>query len=251
MNPMNKAAKNHLFQSVSHRSWPIPAKSWSYYQEWNKAIFLHWKVPADLLRRLIPKDLELDTFEQEAWISVVAFTMEKIRPKNLPAFPPVSNFHEINVRTYVTHNNKPGVYFLNIEAQKRVSAKLSKLLSGLPYEKAAMKRIPGNTRHAYTSELKTKGFAFRTSYTVFDQPVEKTELDLWLTERYCLYLDREHQTYIYEIHHLPWELQKVEPEEVQTNYRIGEIDLNRPPDLIHYSPGVKVIAWKKEKLSAE
>ncbi|TSJ46621.1 YqjF family protein [Fluviicola chungangensis] len=245
---MNKTAKERLFQSVSHRPWPIPTKSWSYYQEWNHALFLHWKVEPGLLEPFIPKGLELDTYEGEAWISLVAFTMEKIRPKNLPAFSPVSNFHEINIRTYVTHNNKPGVYFLNIEAQKLVSAKLSKLLSGLPYEKAKMIRIQKNIFQEYTSNLKKKGFRFSAKYTVSNKPVPKTELDLWLTERYCLYLDRGLKTYMYEIHHLPWELLEVEMNEIQTTYRFGEIDLKNKPDRVHYSPGVKVLAWKKEKL---
>jgi uncharacterized protein len=242
---MKKAIRNQLLQSISHRQWPISAKSWSYYQEWNNALFLHWKVSHDLLRPFIPTNLELDTFENEAWISLVAFDMEKIRPKSLPAFSPISNFHEINIRTYVTHNGKAGVYFLNIEAQKLLSAKLSKLLSGLPYEKALMKRFWKNELQNYTSNLKKKGFNFTSKYRISDQAVSKTNLDCWLTERYCLYLDRRGKTYIYEIHHLPWELQKVEIEEVQTNYQIGKIDLNGKPNRIHYSPGVKVIAWKK------
>ncbi|WP_343635616.1 DUF2071 domain-containing protein [Fluviicola sp.] len=245
---MKKETKNALFQSVSHRSWPLPAKSWRYYQEWNHALFLHWKVSPDLLEPFIPKDLTLDTFDGEAWISVVAFTMQKIRPKNLPAFSPVSDFHEINVRTYVNYNGKAGVYFLNIEAQKLVSAKLSRLLSGLPYEKAKMVRVRKNILQEYTSDLKKKGFRFSAKYAVSDQSVPKTELDSWLTERYCLYLDRGPQTYIYEIHHLPWELQQVKVEEIHTDYRLGKIDLNHPPDRIHYSPGVNVIAWSKQKL---
>ena len=107
-----KPSKQSLLASVSHRTWPLPDRRWSYYQEWNNALFLHWKVPAKMLEQLLPKGLTLDTFNYEAWISLVAFTMEKIRPKHLPAFSPISDFHEINLRTYILHNNKPGVYFL-------------------------------------------------------------------------------------------------------------------------------------------
>nr|WP_294860960.1 DUF2071 domain-containing protein [uncultured Fluviicola sp.] len=245
---MKKSNKNTLLQSISHRKWPLPVKRWSYYQEWNKALFLHWKVPADTLQRFLPSGLKLDTFENEAWISVVAFTMEKIRPKNLPAFSPISNFHEINIRTYIINNGKPGVYFLNIEAQKLVSAKLSKLLSGLPYEKAKMKRNLQTEVQTYHSNQQEKGFEFAANYQVFANSVSKSELDIWLTERYCLYLDKNEKNYLYEIHHLPWELQEVEISGIRTNYRIGSIDLNRKPDLIHYSKGVNVIAWKKEVL---
>ena len=103
----------------------------------------------------------------------------------------------------------------------------------------------------YTSKLKKKGFTFSSKYRISDQPVSKTNLDLWLTERYCLYLDRGSKTYIYEIHHLPWKLQKVALEEIQTNYLLGEINLNSKPDHIQYSPGVKVIAWKKAILPSD
>lgn len=245
---MKKATKANLLQSVSHRSWPLPDRKWSYYQEWNNALFLHWKVPAEILQQFLPDGLILDTFNGEAWVSLVAFTMEKIRPKNLPAFSPISDFHEINLRTYILQDNKPGVYFLNIEAGKSLSALISRTLSGLPYQKALMKRVKLENQETYTSNFKQKGFAFVAAYRFSDTVVAKSELDEWLTERYCLYLQQGTKNYVYEIHHLPWDLQEVEVTELLTNYRIGEIDLNRAPDLVHYSKGVNVIAWNKQIL---
>jgi uncharacterized protein YqjF (DUF2071 family) len=248
---MKKSERTVLFQSISHRKWSLPTKSWSYYQEWNNALFLHWKVPTDILKQFLPTGLTLDTFENEAWISVVAFTMERIRPKNLPSFSPISNFHEINIRTYIIQDNKPGVYFLNIEAQKQLSALISRKLSGLPYEKAKMKRNLQKEIQTYHSNQEKKGFEFAAKYQVSANFISKSELDLWLTERYCLYLDKNQKNYLYEIHHLPWELQEVEVSEIHTNYQIGSIDLNRKPNLIHYSKGVNVIAWKKEVLKSK
>lgn len=63
---------------------------------------------------MVPHDLEIDLFEGKPWVYLVAFTMEKIRPKYLPSFPPISDFDEINIRTYVKKDNKAGVYFLSI-----------------------------------------------------------------------------------------------------------------------------------------
>lgn len=97
-------------------------------------MFLHWPVPATQIASLLPAPLTPDLLEGSAWVSVVAFTMEQIRPRHLPAFKPVSQFHELNVRTYVRHEGKAGVYFLSIEAQKAISAYLSRsIISGLPY----------------------------------------------------------------------------------------------------------------------
>ena len=89
----------------NHRPWKIPTERWRYYQEWNRTIFLHWEVELNELKKHIPSELEIDLFEGKPWISIVAFTMEKIRPRNLPSFPPISDFDEINVRTYVKSNN--------------------------------------------------------------------------------------------------------------------------------------------------
>lgn len=44
--------------------------------------------------------------------------MQKISPKNLFPLKFISDFHKINIRTYVDNNDKKKVYFLNIEAEK-------------------------------------------------------------------------------------------------------------------------------------
>src|SRR5436190_5400053 len=123
-----------ILSDTKHRPFDIPPKDWAYYQEWNNALFLHWKVPFDALRQLVPNELNLDTFDGEVYVSLVAFTMQKIRPRNLMSFKFISDFDEINVRTYIDNGNRKGVYFLSIEAGKLLAAFIAKTLSGLPYE---------------------------------------------------------------------------------------------------------------------
>lgn len=123
---MARLSTTEILNHINHRSWKIPKQKWSFYQEWNKAIFLHWEIAPELLEQFIPKNLQIDTFKGKAWISLVAFTIEKIRPRQLPSFAPISKFHEINLRTYVIKDHKPGVYFLNIEAEKLLSAYIAK-----------------------------------------------------------------------------------------------------------------------------
>lgn len=129
-----------ILNTTNHRPWKIPNENWKFYQEWNNAIFLHWQVELSELKKFVPKELEIDLFDGKPWISVVAFTMEKIRPKNLPAFPPISDFDEINIRTYVKSNNKTGVYFLSIEGGKSLSCIVAKGMSELPYRFSKIKR---------------------------------------------------------------------------------------------------------------
>lgn len=232
-----------ILKEISHRPFEIPKGNWVYYQEWNKALFLHWIVPFELLREYVPNHLDLDTFKGNCYISLVAFTMEKIRPRFLPSIKCISDFDEVNLRTYVYNGNKRGVYFLNIEVGKSVSSFIAKVISGLPYEKSTINRTDG----LYSSINSNKGFRLHAEYEIEETISDKTELDKWLTERYCLYLDKENIIYRYDIHHKEWEIKKVAINSLNVNYKIGEIDLsNRQPNLTHYSEGIKVIAWKRE-----
>lgn len=239
---------NDIILHSSHRPWALPTGKWAYYQEWNRVLFMHWKVPANELQSLLPAHLTLDLYDNNAWISLVPFTMEQIRPNGIPAFAPVSNFHEINIRTYVIKDNKPGVYFLNIEAGNYLSARIARYLSGLPYEPAHIQRLSQDTRALYSSRNKKKGFELTATFEPGEHIENKSPIDHWLTERYCLYLDYKGSLYRYDIHHRPWDLQRAVIHDLKVNYRIGAVSLTNPPDLAHYSNGVQVIAWKREQL---
>lgn len=195
---------------------------------------------------LVPAGLTIDSFAGDCWVSLVAFTMEKIRPRYLPAVPFISDFPEINVRTYVVHDDKPGVYFLNIESGKPLSTFIAKFLSGLPYENASMGRHTTGNVQWYSSNNPRKRFALTAGFTVGEEVVNKSLLDQWLTERYCLYLNEGNKVYRYQIHHQPWPLFRTHFSELDVDYRIGDISLNHAPDFVHFSSGVKVVAWGRE-----
>ncbi len=234
-----------ILSDISHRPFEIPNGQWQYYQEWNKVLFFHWIIPFDILRKCVPENLNIDTFDGKCYVSLVAFTMEKIRPKFLPAVGLISNFNEINLRTYIDNDNKKGVYFLNIEAAKTLSTFIAKAISGLPYEKSNINR----TEKTYCSENIKKGFNLEAEFEITNELQHKTELDKWLTERYCLYLDIDNELYRYDIHHREWELKNIDIKKLKLNYKIGDLNLtDKQPDLSHYSSGVKVIAWKRQKI---
>lgn len=233
-----------MLLATNHRPYDYPKGKWRYYQEWNNALFLHWKVPVAILQALVPPQLQIDTFDGHAYVSLVAFTMEKIRPRYLPAVNFISNFHEINVRTYVDNDHKKGVYFINIEGQKRLSVFMAKALSGLPYEKAYMQRAP----NVYKSQNFTKGFHLDTTFERKAALQQKTALESWLTERYCLYVDQGASLFRYDIHHKEWDLESVELHKLDLSYKIGRLNLSDRPDSMQYSAGVKVVAWNREKI---
>ena len=232
-----------ILNTTAHRPWKMPSGNWKFYQEWNNAIFLHYKVNLSELQKFDPEELEIDLFEGSPWISVVAFTMERIRPKVLPSFPMISNFDEINIRTYVKSNGKTGVYFLSIEGGKSLSCKIAKGISELPYRYSKIKR----TEDSYQSINSQFNDKLEIKFTLGDKLNEKTDLDKWLTERYALFQDSDSAINEFEIHHVEWPVQDIHIHKLELNYPRFETFLNKPPDRIQYSQGVQVLAWGKVK----
>ncbi|KPP98386.1 MAG: hypothetical protein HLUCCA01_10295 [Bacteroidetes bacterium HLUCCA01] len=225
----------------SHRPWPMPGGPWVYYQEWNEAVFLHWPVDASLVRPLVPAGLSLDLLDGSAWVSVVAFTMQRIRPRWVPAFPPVSTFPEINIRTYVRRNGLSGVYFLSIEAGNRVSCALARSLSGLPYRYSPMQRGSDYFR----SNNPQPGDRLELRWQMGVPLVDKSPADVFLTERYALFQEHKQQLNTYQIHHVEWPVYEVNLQTLDVHYpRFGDLISDRPA-LTHYSPGVQVLAWSR------
>ncbi len=231
-----------LLKTTSHRPWNIPEESWSYYQEWNNALFLHWGVDLTELKRFVPDELEIDLFDGKPWVSLVAFTMEKIRPKYLPSFSPISDFDEINIRTYVKSKNKTGVYFLSIEGGNRLSCKIAKALSELPYRYSKIKR----SGTMYSSFNPVFSDQMHLDYKIGEELNEKTSLDKWLTERYALFQDTKISINQFEIHHIEWPLFDLDFKEIEIDYPRFKNLLSNTPDRKQYSTGVQVIAWDKK-----
>ena len=234
-----------ILNTISHRPWNLPALSWSYYQEWNDVVFMHWPVDLEELKKFVPNELEIDTFDGTSWVSVVAFDMENVRLRYLPAFAPVSNFHELNVRTYIRHKGKTGVYFLSIEGSKWLSCFIAKGLSEIPYRCSEMTR-----NEMMFSSLNTKlGNQLNLEYEIGASIQTKTNLDKWLTERYALAQDVENEMLGFDIHHAEWPLRHVNIQMLEIQYPCFGTLISGMPPLAHYSKGVQVLAWEKVRTS--
>tara|TARA_Y100000385_G_C13091852_1_gene639176 strand:- start:1050 stop:1766 length:717 start_codon:yes stop_codon:yes gene_type:complete len=232
-----------ILKDNKHRPWSLPNKKWSFYQEWNNAIFLHWEVDLKELSRFVPNNLQIDLHNGKPWVSVVAFTMEKIRPRNLPYFSPVSNFHEINIRTYVKSNNKTGVYFLSIEAEKLISCKIARKISKLPYRYSKINRS-NNSFSSFNPVFKD---SLHIDYSSKELKNNFTPLDIFLTERYALFHNVGDYINEFEIHHLPWPIQNIDLFKLEVNYSRFTQLIGDMPDKTHFSNGVKVISWNSNK----
>ncbi len=238
-----KLSSKELLQFHEHRPWKIPNHNWKFYQGWNNAIFLHWQVNIKELTPFVPPELEIDTFNQKAWVSLVAFDMNNIRPRNLPSISFLSNFAEINIRTYVRYKGKQGVYFLSIEATSLSACKVARYLSELPYQYANINR----TSHSFFGSSQERNSKFHLKFKLENPLSSKRKIDSWLTERYALFQETDQYINQFEIHHLKWKLQQLQLVEFELNYPKLNHLINRNPDSSHYSKGVQVLAWEKNQ----
>ncbi|RYD26824.1 MAG: DUF2071 domain-containing protein, partial [Verrucomicrobiaceae bacterium] len=109
------------------------------FQRWSGLLFLHWRMNPEEIQRRLPHGLHVDTFGGKAWVGVVPFFMERIRPVGIPAVPWLSWFLELNVRTYVYDDKgRPGVWFFSLDCNQPVAVEFARKIFHLPYQHAAM-----------------------------------------------------------------------------------------------------------------
>ena len=111
---------------------------WLFRMRWVDLLFMHWPVPADALRPLIPAGLELDTFDGRAWLGVVPFGMEDVAPR-VPAGAARSGRLSRAQRSDLRPSAwAGGVWFLSLDAGSRLAVEGARAAFHLPYFRATM-----------------------------------------------------------------------------------------------------------------
>jgi uncharacterized protein len=231
---------------TGHRPWPLPDGPWTSAQTWVDLAFLHWRVDEDAVRTLVPAGLELETFDGAAWLGIVPFLLTGLRLRGLPPLPGLSTFPELNVRTYVTRDAKPGIWFCSLDAASTWFVEGAKRIYRLPYRRANMRceRVSEGVQYESAREGADFSARYRGDGDLFH--AEPGSLEWFLTERYCLYAEHEGRLYRAEIHHPRWDLQ----------HGVAQIDANTmspvalPDEEPHvlFSPRQDVVVWPLDEV---
>jgi uncharacterized protein len=216
------------------------------HQTWRHLLFAHWPVSPELVQQSLPPGLTVDTHDGQAWISVVPFHLSYM-PVGLHLLPLHRQFVELNLRTYVTLNGVPGVYFYTLEATDRLSVMAAQRLFHLSYRHARMHLWHNdNTWHFLGTRSSQPGpVHVEVNYTPARQPLEpKTPLDRFLTDRNCLFTTHPNGRWMTtHIWHADWPLQPVETVFVaNTLPQAFGFQLDNPlkPALAHYCHSLPV-----------
>jgi uncharacterized protein YqjF (DUF2071 family) len=245
-----------ILEQTAHRPWPLPNGAWVMAQSWHDLLFAHWPVAEAALRPHIPARLAIDTFDGQAWLGIVPFRMSCVRLRGAPSVPWSSAFPELNVRTYVVADGKPGVWFFSLDAGNAVAVAIARAWFHLPYFRARMSCVERNGWIEYESERTHSGAPsgallghYRPVGIVFN--VKSGSLEHFLTERYCLYTtDSKGRAIRGEIHHAPWPLQPAEAELTKNTMAeaAGFSSLLARP-LLHFSKRQNVVVWRPQRLA--
>jgi uncharacterized protein len=237
-------------EALEHRPWPVPARGWTMGQTWEDLLFAHWRVPVERLRPHIPDGLEVDTFDGSGWVGITPFRLTGLRARGLPPLPGASSFLELNVRTYVTAQSKPGIWFFSLDASSGLAVEAARRTYRLPYFRARMSATRRGEWIQYEcARVEEPGRAFSGRYrpTSDAVPPERDSLEWFLTERYCLYtVDDRGRTCRADIHHVPWPLQEAEAQ-IELN-TMSPVELPRDEPLCHFSRRQDVVIWPLEPL---
>jgi len=226
-----------------------PGRSAVMYQSWRELLFLHWRCRPDVLQAVLPPGLTLDTYDGAGWLGVVPFFMRNIRPRWSPAVPGISNFLELNLRTYaIDANGRPGVWFLSLDANRRLAVWAARRYFGLPYHLARMQadwnRRTGHVRFACQRQGTRDRLTCRFEYAP-SGPIATASpgtLEFFLVERYDLFAQTSAGLMIGRVHHPPYQVSAVNLQHWDEHLiELAGLPLpGRPPDHALVSRGVNV-----------
>ena len=209
------------------------------FQGWNHLTFLHWQYSPQVIRPLLPPNLELDTFDGAAWVGLTPFLLTGLRPPGCPMLPWLSQFPEMNVRTYVRGpDGQRGIWFFSLEADRLAAVLGARLFYGLPYRWAQMRVHHDSASIEYTSH-RHFGPGHANIAIQMGSPIHPNEQERFLTARFRLYTKIAGRLAFAQVDHAPWPLQSATGLRLEQNV-IENSGLPAPvgEPLAHFSPGI-------------
>lgn len=232
-----------------HPTSPPPGP-WVMVQRWHDLLFAHWRCPVESLRPLIPGPLEIDTYDGSAWVGVVPFYMSGVRMRLAPPVPTASAFEELNVRTYVTLDGRPGVWFFSLDCASTLAVIGARIGIYLPYYRASMKMGRAGEETTFHSErwsMAGPPAAFAATYRPIGEPFQAAPatLEHFLTERYHLYSSAGKRIWRGDIMHQRWTLHAANAR-IERNSMLAAAalrQLGHEATLLHFSAFQDVRFW--------
>jgi len=240
---------DNFLAGVKKLTDPRAYHPWVLSMAWKDLLFASWRLPIHVVRAKVPPELELDTFDGSAWVTMVPMHITDIHFRGVPAIPGMESLRELNLRTYVKLNGKAGVYFLSIECPAVLSDWMAVHFFGVPYLKAQIAIAKDGDSHHYASERAHELHPPAAFFGTF-QPAGETfnptagSLEAFLVERFCLFYVKDGKVHRGDILHDTWKLQNANLKiELNTIGKSAGLELSEKPDHIVFSSSTNTYIW--------
>jgi uncharacterized protein YqjF (DUF2071 family) len=220
---------------------------------WAQASFLHWPYRPEVVQRLLPAGLEVDTLDGRAWVGLVPFRMARVRAPGLPPAPWLSAFPETNVRTYVRGpDGQAAIWFLSLDAARLGAVLGARATYLLPYFWARMRVEVGGGLVRYRGRRRwpgPRGAGYVAAVEV-GRALDEGELgalDHFLTARHVLWTVIAGRLASAHAEHGPWPLARARLIALEQDLiQAGRLPAPHGPPLVHHSAGVdvRIGAWR-------
>jgi len=211
-------------------------------QTWERLLFAHWPLEPSAMRRAVPDQIPIDTFDGAARLSVTPFEVRALRLRGLPPLPLGSRFPELNVRTYATIDGRAGIYFLSLDAGSRLAVAAARAAYRLPYSRAriTIERDGAQVRYRSRRAAAHWDAQYRPAGAVFT--AAPGTLEHFLTKRYCLYTVAGER--VLRADHPPWRLRPASVRILRNSMtRPLGIELPSVEPLLHFAARQDVVIW--------
>ena len=186
-----------------------------FYQTWKNLLFLHWNIPEEVIQDKLPPGLTVDTWNGKSYVGIIPFQMRNLRPVIGFPIPILSNFTEINLRTYVKDKyNRPGVWFFSLDTQNSLGNFIANTFFYLNYRftKVSFKSYNNNhiCKHLLPGDSSYQTYEWEETNSFFSPCEEPKSLEFFLSERYRLfsYDQKINRLYTGRISHKPYLLNR-------------------------------------------
>jgi uncharacterized protein len=160
-------------------------------QRWEHLLFLHWQYDIAAVQATLPPGLTVDPWNGAAWVGLVPLFMRDVRPRFVPPVSMLSDFYELNLRTYVYDaTGRPGLYFYSLDCDQPIVVETARRVLHLRYEHATIEAAAGADGWVnFETQRAETVLRSHFRYRAFGPAAEAAEdsLDFFLLERYRLF----------------------------------------------------------------
>jgi uncharacterized protein YqjF (DUF2071 family) len=255
---MNTAAESESLSAAARRRMLQTPGEPLFYASWDQAVMIHYEADPHILQRCVP--FELDLRNGRAFVSLVAFTLRRMRPRRGGRIgewlvKPIATHEFLNVRTYVRANDEPGIFFLVEWLSNRLSVPLGPPVFGLPYRYGRIEYLHDTPTREISGRIDAKGgsFSYRGQRASAElAPCEPGSPTEFLMERYTAFTrPGRGPRRLFRVWHEPWPQTPLDVEVIASDLLGVTGRWWDTAEYIgaNYSPGVEVWMGRPHRLS--